>query len=89
LPFRVKMAAVFVKMRSRGFQKKPLIVSVSAKIIKKATERNFLKRRIRAIMRPIIKKTKTDYMIIVKKEAMDTAFSELEREITAQTNKNK
>lgn len=83
------MATVFVKMRPRGFQKKPLIVSVSAKIIKKATERNLLKRRIRAIMRPVIKQTKTDYMIIVRKEVMGTVFSELEREITAQINKNK
>ncbi len=83
------MVSVFVKIRPRGFQKKPLIVSVGVKAVKKATGRNLLKRRIRAIMRPIIKKTRTDYMIVVKKEAAEIGFSELEREITAQINKNK
>lgn len=79
-----KMSAVFVRIRRRGFQKKPLIILVSSKIFKKATERNRLKRRVKAIMRPHMKGEKQNYKIVLTGEAAKISFAELKKEITAQ-----
>ncbi len=83
------MAGFFVKTKPRGFQKKPLIISLSKKNIKKATERNLLKRRIRTIMRPVLNNSKLDYTIIVKKEAANMRFGEIKKEILSATNNKK
>lgn len=72
-----------IKTKSRGSQKKPLIIIVGKKVAKKAVERNLLKRRIKAIMRPVLKRSKLDYAIFVRSEAREASFKELGEEINS------
>jgi ribonuclease P protein component len=76
------MTGLAIKTKSRNSRDKPLLlIAVSAKVSKKAVVRNFLKRRIRAIMRPIVKDSKFDYFIIVKPEATKMNYQELKNEV--------
>jgi ribonuclease P protein component len=75
------MPALTVKKSSIGRQKKSIMVIVGAKVSKKATERNLLKRRIRAIMKPIIEREKKEYTVIAHPEATKLTFQELKTEL--------
>ena len=51
-------------------------------VSKKATERNLLKRRVKAIMRPIMKETpQKDFTIILHSEAKKLSYNELKNTI--------
>lgn len=70
-----------IKKKTRGFQKKPLIIIVNKKVSKRAVDRNLLKRRVKAIMRRFLE-SGGDYTIIIKPEALSLSFTELKEEIT-------
>lgn len=73
--------AVVIKKFPKGFQKKPLLVVVGTSVSKKATERNLVKRRIRAIMRKILKESPKEFTVIAKKGAASISYGDLEEEI--------
>ncbi|MDP2704583.1 MAG: ribonuclease P protein component [bacterium] len=77
------MPAVIIKKEKEQTDKKIVIV-VSKKVSPKATERNRLKRRIRAILAERCKETKDAYKVIVKPEAKKLSFDELKQEIEKQ-----
>ena len=68
-------------------QKKPVMIVVGANIAKKATERNLIRRRIRAIITPIAKTRKKSFVVIAGPESKKASFcdlkSEIERQLTA------
>ena len=72
---------VIIKKTPSGFQKEPLFVVVGKNVSKKATERNTIKRRIRAIMRSLSAKKTADMTIIAKKEAIRASFNDLKKAI--------
>jgi len=73
--------SLVVKTKPRNSQKEPLVIVVGTRVSKKATTRNLLKRRIRAIMRPVMKNRINDYVIIVKPETTKLTYLELKEEI--------
>ncbi len=75
------MPPVIIRIKQAGTQKKPLVIAIGKKISKKATERNLLKRRIKAIMQPIIKGSGHDFIITVKPEAINLTYRELKKEL--------
>lgn len=70
-----------IKILKNSSFKKPVVV-VGRNVAKKAVERNFLKRRIRAILRPIIKEKKEIFLIRVRPEAAQASFAELKSAIS-------
>lgn len=76
--FGVATTRFFVVRRIRG-AKKPFFVSVSKNVAKKATERNLLKRRVRALFG---KKDVAEgsYCVIVKPAARMVSFEELKKD---------
>ena len=72
---------VVVRKTPKGFRRRPLFITVSKAVSKKATERNKIKRRIRAIMREITGKNVYDISVIAKKELVKASFGELKKEI--------
>lgn len=66
---------------------RPVIV-ISKKVSKKATGRNLLRRRIRAIVRPFAAEN-SSFFIIAKPGALDLSFKELQNEIESQIRKKK
>ena len=76
-----KESLVIIKKTPSGFQKEPLFVVVGKNVSKKATERNTIKRRIRAIMRSLSAKKTADMTIIAKKEAIRASFNDLKKAI--------
>ena len=77
------MPAVIIK-KEKGRAAKRLVIVIGKKVSPKATERNRLKRRIRAILTEHCKKTKDAYKVIVKPEAKNLSFEELKREVEIQ-----
>lgn len=78
---RKKESLVIVKKTQSGFQKKPLFVVVGKNVSKKATERNTIKRRIRAIFKKNKDKNNSDITIIAQKPSATASFEELEAAI--------
>jgi ribonuclease P protein component len=76
-------------MRPAGRRYEPVTVVVGKNVFKGAVERNLLKRRIRGILTPLSKKTKTDFLVTAKPSASTLAFSELRDEILSQTQKQR
>lgn len=72
---------LIVKMLENSSQNSRFAFVISSKAVKKATQRNLIKRRISEIVRSLIDKleTKKDFVFIVKKEA---SFQELKEEIS-------
>ncbi len=58
-------------------KRKKLFLVLSSKVFKKAYERNLIKRRLRAIIYPFLKKEKKKYLLIVKPPIKDLSFQEL------------
>ncbi|MEK7479274.1 MAG: ribonuclease P protein component [Patescibacteria group bacterium] len=75
------MKAVTVKTQKETGR--PLTVIVGLKVSPKATERNKIKRRVRAIMQ-IHKKENKEYVVIVHPEAKSLSFQELKDQIARQ-----
>mgnify|MGYP001333869719 CR=1 FL=1 len=75
------MAVVVVKTGPFRVRYKSLAVNIGKSVSKKATERNLLKRRVRAIAQPLIKNKNRKIIIIIKPEALKKSFSELKAEI--------
>lgn len=75
------MSFLVVKVNPAGFQKKPLIIAIGTRVSKKAVERNLIKRRIRAIMQPAIKKKDKNYLIIARPEVKRLTYQELKKEL--------
>lgn len=71
------------KILKNNLDESRFCVIISAKISKKAVERNKIKRRIRAIINQDLKQIKKgfDIIIIVTKNIIDLNFSDLELEI--------
>mgnify|MGYP001569757848 CR=1 FL=1 len=65
-------------------QKKPVIVIVGSTVAKKATDRNLIRRRVRAIITPIAKARKKSFVAIAKPEAKKASFYDLKSEIDKQ-----
>jgi ribonuclease P protein component len=70
-------APVIIKKNPSGFQKKPLLITVGKGVAKKATERNLIKRRIRAIISTTKLLDKGDVTIIARPSVVKTSFAEL------------
>ena len=70
-------APVIIKKNRSGFQKKPLLITVGKGVAKKATERNLIKRRIRAIVRESGILEKGDVTIIARPAVAKLSFAEL------------
>ncbi len=77
------MFAVIVK-KEKGKQSEEMVIVVSKKVSPKATERNRVKRRIRAILAERCKEARGAYKVIVKPEAKNLTFKELRQEIEKQ-----
>ncbi len=75
------MDTAVVIARKKG-ARKPVVV-VSKKVAPKAADRNFLKRRIRAVLHPLAERG-SHFFIIAKPGALDLSFRELREEITLQ-----
>lgn len=76
------MAILKIKTLSQNSIKKGLIIDVGSRVLKKATERNLIKRRIKSIMIPVIKETGKVYKIIITSpKVLELSFEGLEREI--------
>lgn len=75
------MKAVLIKIRPAGSQKSRLIISVSAKVSKRAVVRNVIKRRIRVILQPLLKTLKRDFFIVVRPGAANLTFKDLKKQI--------
>lgn len=77
------MPAVVVKKEKRQVGKGVMVV-VSKKVSPKATERNRVKRRIKAILAGHHEETGAVYKVIVKPEAKNLTFKELKKQIEQQ-----
>ncbi|MCX6788369.1 MAG: ribonuclease P protein component [Candidatus Jorgensenbacteria bacterium] len=68
---------VIIKKNPSGFQKKPLLITVGKNVAKKATQRNLIKRRIRAIIKKTTLLDAGDITVITKPGADKMSFAEL------------
>ncbi len=75
------MSNLVVRVKPRGSQAKRLFLAVGTAVSKKAVVRNLLKRRLRAVMRPILKDNKEDFLVIAKPGAQLLTFAELKEEV--------
>ena len=82
------MAVVVVKTGPLRIRQKSLAVNINKTVSKKATERNLLKRRVRAAAQPFIKNKNRKIIIIIKPEALKKTFLELNEEIKKEIKKN-
>lgn len=74
------MTLLVVKKAPKN-QKKPLRVVLSKGVAKRAVVRNLLKRRIKAVMRPVIEEADTGFVIIVRPGAASLSYKEIEEEL--------
>lgn len=77
------MPAIIIKKERGKTGKKPMIM-VGKKVSPKATERNRLKRRIKAIFAGHREETGAAYKVIINPEAKKLSFEELKREVEIQ-----
>jgi len=70
-----------IKKTNKGSQKKPLFVVVGKSVLKKATERNRTKRRIKYVTKPLLENLCYDATIIIKKGISELSFKDLQKEI--------
>ena len=78
------MPALIVKIKDTPSLERPLEIRISSKIVKKASARNLLRRRIKAVMGDILRVKKTGFVIIAKPKAVDLSFSAIKTEIERQ-----
>ncbi len=75
------MSNLVVKTKPRGSQARRLFLAVGKAVAKKAVARNLLKRRLRAIMKPLLKDENRDFLVIARPGAAEASFRELKNEI--------
>ncbi|MCL4399725.1 ribonuclease P protein component [Patescibacteria group bacterium] len=73
---------VFVKKKKEGGKS---IIAVGKSVSKKATERNLIKRRIRAVLRSA-KNSPASLFVVAKPGVLSLNFNELKKEIENQIN---
>ncbi len=75
--------------RLRSGKKPELYITVSKGIIRRAVDRNVLKRRIRSILSPLLKQSGLSYKVMVRsKKILSVSFHNMEEEIKKQLNTN-
>jgi len=62
---------------SEGFK-----IVLGKSVVKKAAHRNLLKRRIRAVLRPIVGDARSGFVIIVRPGANHLTFEQIKEELT-------
>jgi ribonuclease P protein component len=72
-----------------GAEKGAVSVVVGKSTLKKATERNLLRRRIKSILSPYAAESKVSIVVIVKKIQKETNFSDLKEKILSLIDKTK
>lgn len=77
------MRVLTIKTNTSGFQKKPLVVVTGKAVSKKAVARNLVKRRITAIVRPLLPKIARDVTVIARAGSAEVSFRDLKEEIVA------
>jgi len=70
-----------IKTRPLERGKSSVLVSIGKNSLKRATERNLLKRRVRAVLRKISEEKKTEFLVIVKPPVSRKTFDEIKEEI--------
>lgn len=70
-----------IKRRAGGGKTPRLLIAVGKSVSPLATKRNLLKRRIRAIMRPVLKTSPFSYKVVAGKGALAIPFSTLKSEL--------
>lgn len=76
------MPPFVIRIKIRDLRARRFVVSVSKKVLKKAVDRNLVKRRFRAILLPFVKKNKNrTIMIIAKQGILETSFRDLKDQI--------
>jgi ribonuclease P protein component len=73
-----------IKTKPLGCDVKPVAVSVGKNVFKKASGRNLIKRRVRAILYPISKQEKKSFLVIVKSPVTGKTFGEIKEELIKQ-----
>ncbi|HXF44236.1 MAG TPA: ribonuclease P protein component [Candidatus Paceibacterota bacterium] len=58
-----------------------MVISIGKGVARKAVTRNLLKRRIRAVMRPILKEKEGYFSVIARPGAAEATFADIKREI--------
>lgn len=76
-----------IKIKPKRSLKKPIMIIIFKNFSKKAVERNLIKRRIRAILRPLIKNN--DFLVFVRPAAKNLNFLMLKKEIFKQLKEKK
>jgi len=74
------MSFFVVKQGPRGSKGFTLVLGKA--VAKRATERNLLKRRIRAVLRPIVGDARSGFVIIVRPGANHLTFEQIKEELT-------
>lgn len=62
-----------------------LKVVLGKNIAKKSATRNLLKRRVRAVIRPMVGKSEPGFVVIAKPGAADKTYKELRKELEEKT----
>lgn len=79
------MPSVVIKIKKRSDQRTQLVIVVGKNTARKATERNLLKRRIRAIMQPYVHKRQGDgFIVVARPGSAALSFRELKQKIEKQ-----
>lgn len=75
------MSFLDIRILKSGSLGKPVIIIIGRKVVKKAVQRNLLKRRIKAILQPIAKEKDKNYLVKIRLEAVKASFGELKTDI--------
>jgi ribonuclease P protein component len=73
-----------IKTKPLTLKKSSVLVSVGKNSLKKASERNLLKRRVRAVLRKVSKEKKREFLVIIKPPVKEKTFREIKEEIVSQ-----
>ena len=75
----------FIKMLSTNLPRSRATVVVSQKVAKKAVDRNRIKRQVRAVLSPAVKKISKahDLLVIVRKPALELTTPEIGARLTS------
>lgn len=72
---------LLIMKRSDGKEPK-YTISISKKAIKKAVNRNHIKRRLRVLLEALKDHLQCDILLIVSSSALDTSFSQMKHELS-------
>lgn len=72
---------LFIIKKAPPHHRKRLTIVIGKEVVKGAVQRNLLKRRIRAIVQPVIGQVGDSFVIIVRPGAASLSYPELEKEL--------